>query len=399
MIYEFMIEKAYIDSKKGNEILTECVSKTQMISYLISLLSPTCDDQNLPKDLSERQSKAAKRLGDMKAKFDPIGIILSSEKFNSLVEIYSTDHDSLLKHCMSCFDLPKNFLSVIYEYSILLYDTGSYMDCDAVLNLYACLIKNDSQSYLEILWGKLSCYILINDIEAASDTMEILQGCLEKFTLTKPILIYNRAYLLHFMLFVSFKDPNLIEHFIHLCMRMLPYKHTIETVCPHLIRYLVIAYIVFYQDELEIQPLVDLIVQEEHNYSDCVTLFVQSLFQNYDIDGGIKFLKASLIELGRDFFVSEVLEIFELNAYFHLFKFYCKVHLFISKPFMCKYFEIDEKLCSLVISRIYEIDEDETDETIKTELPSNNIYKQIYSRTVNLYEGVHPGNILPVEEL
>uniref|UniRef100_A0A6G3MGF6 Eukaryotic translation initiation factor 3 subunit E (Trinotate prediction) n=1 Tax=Henneguya salminicola TaxID=69463 RepID=A0A6G3MGF6_HENSL len=309
-----------------------------------------------------------------------------------MMELYTNDSDDILKFCISNFNLPSNILTITYEYSTILYDTGCYKDCFSVLSLYSCLVDKKTNSYRESLWGQLACSILINDVEQSVELIDIIKNSLDTFSFTKQQQLVNYAYILHWSLFVYFKIPHLIDKFVYMCL----HSHCLAAIqmgCPHLIRYLVIAYVMCFEDG-DMHKLIEIILQEEYHYSDCFTLFIKSLFCEYDLDSALMHLKNSFDEFKIDYFIREIEEFFSSHAYFLLLKLYAKTHVSVSKSYIMQYFGIDEKLSSFLISKLFGIEEDQTDDIFSTTIASNTSYHQVYIKAKQMLD-----ECLPIDHL
>jgi translation initiation factor 3 subunit E len=54
-------------------------------------------------------------------------------------------------------------------------------------------------------------------------------------------LLQQRAWLVHWGLFVYFNFPKGRDEIIDMCLNQQPYLNTIQVLCPHILRYLAVA--------------------------------------------------------------------------------------------------------------------------------------------------------------
>jgi translation initiation factor 3 subunit E len=69
------------------------------------------------------------------------------------------------------------------------------------------------------------------------------------------------------------------------------YLNTIQTTCPHILRYLTTAVITNKRRRNQLNELVRVLQQESHSYSDPITEFLEDLYANFDFDAAQKKLR------------------------------------------------------------------------------------------------------------
>ena len=67
--------------------------------------------------------------------------------------------------------------------------------------------------------------------------------------------------------------------------------NTIQTTCPHILRYLTTAVITNKRRRNQLNDLVRVLQQESHSYSDPITEFLEDLYANFDFDAAQKKLR------------------------------------------------------------------------------------------------------------
>uniref|UniRef100_A0AAY5KRF3 Eukaryotic translation initiation factor 3 subunit E n=1 Tax=Esox lucius TaxID=8010 RepID=A0AAY5KRF3_ESOLU len=125
-----------------------------------------------------------------------------------------------------------------------------------------------------------------------------------------------------------FEDPETTRQ-----MQSTRYLNAIQTMCPHILRYLTTAVITNKDVRKRRQVLKDLvkvIQQESYTYKDPITEFVECLYVNFDFDSAQKKLRECESVLVNDFFLVACLEDFIENARLFIFETFCRIHQCIS---------------------------------------------------------------------
>uniref|UniRef100_A0A1A8BU36 Eukaryotic translation initiation factor 3 subunit E n=1 Tax=Nothobranchius kadleci TaxID=1051664 RepID=A0A1A8BU36_NOTKA len=145
--------------------------------------------------------------------------------------------------------------------------------------------------------------------------------------------LQQRTWLIHWSLFVFFNHPKGRDNIIDLFLYQPQYLNAIQTMCPHILRYLTTAVITNKDVRKRRQVLKDLvkvIQQESYTYKDPITEFVECLYVNFDFDSAQKKLRECESVLVNDFFLVACLEDFIENARLFIFETFCRIHQCIS---------------------------------------------------------------------
>ena len=82
---------------------------------------------------------------------------------------------------------------------------------------------------------------------------------------------------------------NSVDHCLLTCSCR--YLNAIQTMCPHILRYLTTAVITNKRRRTVLKDLVKVIQQESYTYRDPITEFLECLYVNFDFDGAQKKLR------------------------------------------------------------------------------------------------------------
>ncbi|ROJ29344.1 Eukaryotic translation initiation factor 3 subunit E-A [Anabarilius grahami] len=217
----------------------------------------------------------------------------------------------------------QEYLDTLYRYAKFQYECGNYSGAAEYLYFFRVLVPATDRNALNSLWGKLASEILMQNWEAAMEDLTRLRETIDNNTVSSPLQsLQQRTWLIHWSLFVFFNHPkgrdNIIELFLYQPQLESPpqsanetadagltsqpltdprpqwYLNAIQTMCPHILRYLTTAVITNKDVRKRRQVLKDLvkvIQQESYTYKDPITEFVECLYVNFDFDSAQKKLR------------------------------------------------------------------------------------------------------------
>lgn len=108
------------------------------------------------------------------------------------------------------------------------------------------------------------------------------------------------------------------------------YLNAVQTMCPHILRYLTAAVVCNRAKTNAFRDLVKVIQQEKYQYSDPITEFVECLYVHFDFDGAQKKLRECETVIENDFFLTACLDDFRDNARLAIFETFCRIHECVS---------------------------------------------------------------------
>ena len=144
--------------------------------------------------------------------------------------------------------------------------------------------------------------------------------------------LHARTWWLHWSLFVYFNHDQgrtlLLETFLSPT-----YLNTIQTSCPWVLRYLVVASILSRKAPSpssrvrhSIREIVKIVQMEEYQYTDPVTTFLKELYVEFDFEAAQKALKEAEKVVANDFFLDNFGDDFMDNARYLISEAYCRIH-------------------------------------------------------------------------
>lgn len=229
-------------------------------------------------------------------------------------------------------------INALYHFGQYQYSLGDYGSAGNLL--YHFLILSPSYELnISAQWGKLASNILNGEWDAALVQVRDLRETIDNphgTSLAKPLAqLQARTWLLHWSLFVFF---NLGEN--QGCQGLLDmflspaYLNTIQTSCPHLLRYLVAAAIISrrapkpanVRSRDHVKELTRIVETEEYQYTDPITSFLKDVFADFDLTQAQQRLSVAESVVRSDFFLSGFADEFVENARWLISEVICRLH-------------------------------------------------------------------------
>merc|ERR1712048_75482 len=242
------------------------------------------------------------------------------------------DGTLLFKYLQDNFQITTEDLQMLYKFAKFQYECGSYAVASHYLYFYRVLVTDDDPNANSAIWGKLACEILTLNWDAALEDINKLKEVIDSDIREDHHLqvLQQRTWLIHWSLFVFFNHPKGRDLLIEMFLYEPKYLNAIQTMCPHILRYLTTAVITNKRRKSILKDLVRIIQQESYTYRDPITEFLECLYVNFDFDGAQKKLVECETVLLNDFFLIACLEDFIENARLFIFETFCRIHQCIS---------------------------------------------------------------------
>jgi len=287
------------------------------------------------------------QLRTMQAQTEPIVKILENEQVSEQIQgSHDRDGRKLLDYLVTNFDFHPDMLDMLYSYAKFQYDCGNYSGAAEYLYFYRLLVPQHHSNYLNALWGKLASEILIQNWDVAKDDLAKVKAYIDNNPFeTELELLQQRAWLVHWSLFVYFNHPKGRDDIIDMILNATnpSYLNTVQILCPHILRYLAVAVVTNKKRKQSMKDLVKIIQLESENYRDPVTEFLECLFINYDFDSAQQKLRECEQVLANDFFLVACLDEFIECARLLIFEMFCRIHQCISIKMLAEKLNMGEE--------------------------------------------------------
>jgi translation initiation factor 3 subunit E len=196
------------------------------------------------------------------------------------------------------------------------------------------------------LWGILGAQILMEEWEPAAQSLNLLREIIDSKSFVAPLQqLQQRVWLIHWSLFVFFNHPSgrsgIIEWFFND-----RYLTAIQMACPHVLRYLTVAVVTNKKKKNQMKDLIRVIEQEQYQYTDPITQFIEALHIQCDFSAAEATLKLAEQVLERDVFLRSLKDEFVENARLYIFESYCKIHNCMDLKLLAEKLSLNEGLIS-----------------------------------------------------
>mmetsp|Transcript_25161 Transcript_25161/g.54218 ORF Transcript_25161/g.54218 Transcript_25161/m.54218 type:complete len:519 (+) Transcript_25161:152-1708(+) len=359
----------------------ELLKPTHMVDYAMDIYREVNgEDATIPQEMEDQKAGVFKELEELKEgqmKFDEL--CRNEELRASLVNSNQWNVESLTS--MVTHDITPETIATYYKFAKFNFDCGDYQQgrdmLENFISLYASPPKQRKEgegdedeygnapsssaqeeektgnpnmyylttidsSLLQVLWGKLSCEILVEDWEEASIALTAVKTAIESLAqshkLTALEALHQRTWLLHWSLFVFWNDASGkgLESMVELFTSE-KYLQAVTTHAPHLLRYLTAAVLLCKRraakkagsnSNAEGRRLLrDLVkVMQQCEYSDPIVEFVDKLSVQFDFEAAQSQLARCETVLSSDFFLCKQTELFMEEARVFVFENYCRIH-------------------------------------------------------------------------
>ncbi|XP_050536025.1 eukaryotic translation initiation factor 3 subunit E [Daktulosphaira vitifoliae] len=316
-----------------NEILSaklDILNKTNMMDYVIEIYKQLNPDKEVPEEMKLRRDQIVSQLHQLQSEVNVVMNFLGDDKVMKTMETMR-DPKTLSNYLTKEFNFKVEMMESMYKFAKYHYDCGNYAGTTSYLYFYLLVMSPTDKNYLNVLWGKLASEILIQNWDTALEDLNKLREYIDSNTNGSPLhLLQQRTWLIHWGLFVFFNHVKGRDLIIDMFLYRPNYLNAIQTMCPHILRYLATAVIINRSRRAAMKDLVKVIQQESYTYRDPITELLENLYVNFDFEGARDKLHECQIVLFNDFFLTACLDDFVENARLMIFETFCRIHQCIS---------------------------------------------------------------------
>lgn len=302
----------------------DLVSKTKMVDTAAEEYKLLHNTDQVPKEMEELRNQVVEQLCNSSA-----GALwdLIRKDDGELANKLKEDQNFTMDYLGAEYGITEEDLTALYHSAKFQFDCGQYPQAAEMLYSFRELSKNEEKSFWA-LWGKLAAEILMQNWDSAYEDLKELKEAIDKRVFTEHLQqLQQRTWLIHWSLFVWFSFENglgLMTDFFFSDKLL----NTIQTNCPHILRYLGVAAIINKRRKNNLKDVVRLLVQEKNAHSDPITEFLLAIYTEFDFELAHAKLKECEQVVKNDFFLDQngVGADFMRSAKLLMFETYCRVH-------------------------------------------------------------------------
>merc|ERR1711976_8019 len=329
-LLEFLSNKQIYDETQMLRGKLDLLKSTNMVDFAMDVHRGLYPDQEVPPALIEKRAAVLAELKRLTVETEPVGKIFENEEVTDMIN-NARDGRQLFNLLTEKHGFKAEMLDALYKYAKFQYEIGNYSGAAEYLYFVRALLPPGNKNYMNALWGKLASEILMQDWDAALEDLNRLKDVIDNNTMASSLQsLQHRTWLIHWSLFVFFNHPKGRDLIIDLFLYQPQYLNAIQTMCPHVLRYLTTAVITNKRRRTVLKDLVKVIQQESYTYKDPITEFLECLYVNFDFDGAQQKLRECETVLVNDFFLVACLRDFIENARLFIFETFCRIHQCIS---------------------------------------------------------------------
>lgn len=329
-LLEFLSAKQIYDENELLQVKLDILSKTNMVDYAIDIRKQLYPNEEVPEDMKTRRLNVVHQLQELNDSCEPILSLMTDDELMKKMETMRDSRTvmNLLQDELGC---EAKMMESMYKLAKFRYECGNYSLTTSYLYFYILVMPTGDKNYLNVLWGKLASEILLQNWDTALEDLNKLREYIDNSSFGSPLQsLHQRTWFIHWSLFVFFNHEKGRDLVIEMFLYRPQYINAIQTMCPHILRYLTTAVIITRSRRSALKDLVKVIQQESYTYRDPITEFVEHLYVNFDFDGARQKLHECQMVLFNDFFLIAVLDEFVENARLMIFETFCRIHQCIS---------------------------------------------------------------------
>jgi len=229
----------------------------------------------------------------------------------------------------------------------------------------------------------------MHEWDKALEDLNKLKDLIETRHNSPLVQLQQRTWLIHWSLFIFFNNPNGRNGIIDLFFLSEKYLNTIQTSCPHILRYLTSAVITNKRKRLVLKDLVKVIQQESYTYKDPITEFLECLYVHFDFEGAQQKLRECEKVLSNDFFLVACQDEFMENARLFIFETYCRIHQCIDIGMLAQKLNMEQDAAERwIVNLIRNAKFDAKIDSAANQVIMGTIYPNVYQQVIDKTKGL-----------
>lgn len=374
------------------EATLKLVSQTSMVDFGKEQYKELYNTDQVPEEFERRRLEVYEAIQQTRKDCGPLVELLNLTGDEEVQEVEAeklrADQNFNREYLAQKYKVTAENIEALYPCAKLTYDCGRYQRAADTLFYYRKLTNNEEKAN-QALWGKLAAEILMINYTAVED-MKDLQEQLEKHGDKNHLMqMQQRTWLIHWSLFIFFSPlTDHLEDAVEFYFKT-EIWNTIQTNCPHILRYVVVAVVCGKLSgnlkQKNLSELTKILLQERDVYSDPFTEFVLCLFHDFDFDQAQEHLDLCEKLMAHDFFLQNCEEgLFIKSARQLMFESSCQIHKRMDVDKLCARLDIKEDKEGRIVRMVQESGLEVKIDSLKNQINMSTKFPSIYTKVLDL---------------
>ncbi|XP_031637698.1 eukaryotic translation initiation factor 3 subunit E-like isoform X3 [Contarinia nasturtii] len=239
-LLEFLCEKETEDQKALWQQILDIVNKTNLIDYTMDIRKRLQLGDDMPQELADRKANVYATLVKLQEEVSQITEITEILKDADNIKDSKTFVEEIKKE----FGYQPEWADKAYRMGKYFYECGKYMQSISYLYFYSLVMQPTDKNYLNVLWGILAAEILQLNWNSALESMNRLRDYIDNSNFSNIEALQQRTWLIHWSVFIFVNHPKGRDLIIEMFLYKPLYLNAIQTMCPHILRYLAAAVVI-----------------------------------------------------------------------------------------------------------------------------------------------------------
>jgi translation initiation factor 3 subunit E len=325
----------------------KALNRTNMIDIIDDEYARHLDDEALQAEykiqqpiLEERRNAVFDRMDNEPEAVKHVAAFFANG--NLVEELKATPSNFTLEYLSANHGITGDALEKYYKFAKFKYECGMYVDAEEMLGNFLSVVQSQNSSVLGALWGRLACRILQAKWELSLSDLAAVKDAVEIRNIAPSDQLRQRAWLLHWGLFVYINQREGIDALVDF-MTEKPYLQTVENLCPWLLRYYT-AFVILSPNRRKttLRDVLGEIQAMSYLYTDPITEFLSSLYNQFDFDEAQQKLKECQELVKTDFFLQIYTDKFMHEARVMICEMYCTINRRVDLQMLAEKLQLTE---------------------------------------------------------
>ena len=288
-LLDFVRDLHLYDEKMITKEKIKTLNKTNLIDVIEDEYKKFPDDAALQAEYKAQQASFDQRRNAVFHQLDnePELVKKVSEFFGKaelIEQLKSTAANFTAEYLAANHGISAEALDKYYKWGKFKFDCGLYGDADAILTNFLSVVQPSSSTVVGACWGQLASRILEARWEASLESLTKVKETIDVRSVAPLDQLRQRAWLLHWGLFVHINQRDGVDALVDFFSEKV-YLQTMENLCPWLLRYYT-AFIILSPTRRRtmLRDVLNEIQSLSYLYSDPITEFLESLYNQFDFD-------------------------------------------------------------------------------------------------------------------